>query len=104
MQQRFERRGVVEAQVIEVQNRRELLSQVGRIAGVEQLQTGIDEVRLTLAFVAEVRQERAAVLERRQSVSCAEALPHPPTERAAGEVGIVEDRIETVGFAVARVA
>src|SRR5258706_8152307 len=61
----------------------------------------IDEIRLALRFAgAQIRNETAALFEIHERASEVKALASPVAERAACEVGVVEDCVKTVRVTV----
>ena len=101
MQQFFERRRVVEAQIVDIDHSLELLSQFRVVSDVVEIQTGIHKVSLTFTFAGvQAGEQRSAALEARQRIARTEALAHPIAELSAREIGIVKDRIEAAGLVI----
>src|SRR2546422_8960407 len=104
-EQALEDRGVMEAQVVHVQDRLELRRELDVGAHVEQEEAGIDEVGLALDLAAaEAGDEAVAAHQLEPGAGERQPLAHPVAEAAAGEIRIVEDRVAPPRDAVGGVA
>src|SRR5439155_6763990 len=94
-QQRLDRRGLVEADVVRCEDRLQPRRQIDVDAGRGDLHAGIDVVRLPFVLAAaEIGKKTAALDERHSRAGKAKAEAVEEREAAAGEVRRVEDGVE----------
>ncbi len=102
VQENLQRLGVYEPQVIDVQDRTQLLEDLEIGAEIEEKKAGVDEIRLTLDLAAAQARDEAVLLDEVDTVQ-ADGLVVEETVLAAGEFLQVKDGIKTLRLVVARV-
>src|SRR5206468_3859945 len=97
--------GFDEVDVVHVDETAELRRDFDFCSNAEEQEARIHEIGLAFGFAAaQIRHEAVALLQTHRRTREIKSLPHVPTERPAREIGIVEDRVEAIAFAVLSVA
>jgi hypothetical protein len=91
--------------VIALKKRTQFRREIKFRAESEEVNARIDEIRLAFGLArAQIRHEAARILQIHRGAAEIKPLPRPEAERAAGEIRIVHDGVETGALAAGRIA
>src|SRR5206468_5419455 len=101
----FERLRLVHAKIVRVDAQSHLARELGIDAAARHQESRIDEVRLAFGFAAAKRRQNAVSADKtHERLRQSNPLPVPEAERAAADVRVIENRIESIAAAITRVA